>query len=911
MSAFAALRSWMRGVFHRSRVEQRMDDELRFHIESYTDDLVRAGLAPEEARRRARVEFGGVEARKEECRDALGLRLLDELIADGRYACRQLRRSPIFTAVAILSLALGIGANSAIFSLMEAVWKPIPIHEPERLGLFSWVSGPRQLMNSSWGFWYRTVTNGRASTSFSYPVFDALRRQQSVFSAVFAFKPIGRVTAVVDGEAELVQAQLVSGNFYGGVGVAPIKGRAIVPQDDVRGGTETVAVISDGYWARRFGRSPFAVGARIRVNQVPVTIVGVNAPGFTGVDPGDRPDVFMPLNTQPLVLPWRYARTGSLLEDPDYWWMLVMGRLKPGVSRAQAQSALEVAFQQAINATLPDRTDRDQPQFRLLAGSRGQDNLWEAFGTPLFMLVALAGVVLLIACANVASLLLARAVVRRRELSVRLALGAGRWRIVRQLLTEGLALGVVGGALGLVLAYWTRNAIPELLRPSWASGDIQFSAEFDVRVLVVTIAVTIGTTVLSSLAPIWQSLRVEINAGLKDGGRAATNVAVALRGKWLVVFQVCLSVLLLVGTGLFVRTLSNLRAVSLGFRPERVVLFAIDPPRARYVGHARKELFERLDDAIGALPGVEAASLSETPLLSGGGSQTRVGPNGRTPGPSDTAWVNNVGRRFFETMGIPILAGRSFDEHVGETSPPVVVVNQQFVKEFFPHENPIGRTLRNGNLLFEVVGICGDTPFGRLRAPVPPTFYRHFTQAGDPGAMTFEARTVAGETAIISGVRAAVRAIDKDLPVFDVRTQAQQIDALLSRERLFVALTSAFAMVALVLASIGIYGLMAHGVSCRTSEIGIRLALGAERRDVLVMILREASSLAALGAAIGVVAAAALSRYIRAMLFGITPADPATIAGAVAVMMLVALLAGWLPARKASRLDPMIALRHE
>jgi hypothetical protein len=445
MSAFAALRSWMRGVFHRSRVEQRMDDELRFHIESYVEDLVRSGVAPEEAHRRARVEFGGVEARKEECRDALGLRLLDELIADGRYACRQLRRSPIFTAVAILSLALGIGANSAIFSLMEAVWKPIPIHEPERLGLFSWVSGPRQLMNSSWGFWYRTVTNGRASTSFSYPVFDALRRQQSVFSVVFAFKPIGRVTAVVDGEAELVQAQLVSGNFYGGVGVAPIAGRAIVPQDDVRGGTETVAVISDGYWARRFGRSPFAVGARIRVNQVPVTIVGVNAPGFTGVDPGDRPDVFMPLNTQPLVLPWRYARTGSLLEDPDYWWMLVMGRLKPGVSRAQAQSALEVAFQQAINATLPDRTDRDQPQFRLLAGSRGQDNLWEAFGTPLFMLVALAGVVLLIACANVASLLLARAVVRRRELSVRLALGAGRWRIVRQLLTEGLALGVVGG----------------------------------------------------------------------------------------------------------------------------------------------------------------------------------------------------------------------------------------------------------------------------------------------------------------------------------------------------------------------------------------------------------------------------------------------------------------------------------
>jgi predicted permease len=912
MNVFASLRSWMRGTFRRSGVERQMDDELRFHIESCTDDLVRAGLAPEEARRRARIELGGVEARKEECRDALGLRLLDELVADGRYACRQLRRAPGFTVVAVLSLALGIGANSAIFSLMEAaVWKPIPVHEPERLGLFSWVSGPRSLMNSSWGNWFRTTTGGRASTSFSYPIFDALERQQHIFDTVFAFKPLGRVTAVIDGTAELVQAQLVSGNFYSGLGVAPIAGRAIAPQDDVRGGTETVAVISDGYWARRFGRNPSAVGTTISVNQVAVTIVGVNAPGFTGVEPGDRPDMFMPLNTQPLVLPWRYARTGSLLEDPDYWWVVVMGRLKPGVGHAQAQSAMEVAFQQAVKATLPDRTDRDQPQFRLLSGSRGQDNLREEFATPLFVLVALVGLVLLIACANVASLLLARALLRRRELSLRLALGAGRWRIMRQLLTEGLALGVSGGALGLVLAYWTRNAIPELLLPPWASGELQFNAEFDGRVLLLTIAVTIATTVLSSLAPIWQSLRVEINAALKDGGRAAPMAPAALRGKWLVVFQVCLSVSLLIGAGLFVRTLSNLRSVSLGFRPERVVLFTIDPPRARYVDHARKALFERLDQAVGAIPGVEAASLSETPLLSGGSSRTRVGPNGRTAGPKDDAWVNNVGRRFFDTMGIPILIGRSFDEHDRETSPPVAVVNQQFVKEFFPNENPIGRTIRNNNLLYEIVGVCGDTPFGRLRAPIPPTFYRPFAQAGEPGAMTFAVRTASNETAVMSGVRAVVRAIDKDLPVFDVRTQTQQIDAILSRERLFVALTSAFGIVALVLASIGIYGLMAHAVSRRTNEIGIRIALGAERRDVLVMILREASSLAALGAGIGVAVAAALSRYIRAMLFGITPADPATIGGAVAAMMLVALMAGWFPARKASQLDPMIALRHE
>jgi len=910
MKALATLRSWLRGTFHRSRVEQEMDEELRFHIESYTDDLVRAGLAREEARRRAGVAFGGVEARKEECRDALWLRLFDELVADGRYACRQLRRAPVFTAVAVLSLALGIGANSAIFSLMEgAVRKPISVHEAERLALFSWVSGPRALMNSSSGNWRRTSGGGRTSTSFSYPIFEVLRGQQQIFDSVFAFKPLGRMTVVTDGEAERVQGQLVSGDFYRGVGVAPVAGRAISPQDDARGATETVAVISDSYWARRFGRSPSAIGTRVRVNQVAVTIVGVNPPGFTGVDSGDRADVFMPLSAQPLVSPLRFARTTPLLDDPDYWWVVVMGRLKPNVTPAEAQSALEVAFFQAVKATLPDRPDRDQPHFRLLAGSRGQDNLWETFATPLLVLEALVGVVLLIACANVANLLLARAVVRRREFSLRLALGAGRWRLIRQLLTEGLALGVLGGALGLVLAYWTRNAIPNLLLPSWASGELQFDPEFDVRVLLLTIAVTIATAILSSIAPICQSLRVEINAGLKEAGRAAIAPA-ALRGKWLVVFQVCLSVALLIGAGLFVRTLSNLRAVSLGFRPERVVLFAIDPPRTRYVGHARKALFDRLDRGIGAIPGVEASSLSATPLLSGGSSQTRVLPSGRDVGTRD-AWVNDVGSHFFETMGIPILIGRSFDEHDREASPPVIVVNKQFVKEFFPNENPIGRAIRNNDLLYEIVGMCGDTPFGRLRTPIPPTFYRHFTQAVEPGAMTFEVRTAASEAAVMNGVRAVVHAIDQDLPVFDVRTQTQQIDATLSRERLFVVLTAAFGLLALVLASIGIYGLISHGVSRRTNEIGIRIALGAERRDVLVMILREASSLAALGAVLGAAVGVALSRHIRGMLFGITPADPATMIGAVAAMMLVALLAGWFPARKASQLDPMGALRHE
>jgi predicted permease len=911
MRLLPRLQSWTRAIVRRSTVERQMHDELSFHIDSYAADLVRAGVAPEDARRRAHAEFGGVEARKEECRDALGLRIFDELLADGRYAVRQLRHSPVFTAVAILSLALGIGANSAIFSLMEAaLWKPTSVLEPERLQLFSWASGPRVLMNSSSGNWHRTTTGGRASTSFSYPVFDALRRETATFDTVFGYKPVGRVTVMVNGEPELVQADLVSGDFYRGVGMAPVAGRAIAPQDDVRGGTDIVAVISHGYWVRRFGGDPSAVGARIRVNEATVTIVGVNASGFTGVDPGDAPDIIMPLSAQPLVYPNRHAPGGSLLGDGDYWWVLVMGRLKAGVTSAQAQSAMEIAFQQAIRGTLPDRPDRDQPQFRLLPGGRGQDNLREEFARPLFVIVALVGAVLLIACANVASLLLARAAARRREISLRLALGAGRWRITRQLLTEGLVLGLSGGALGLVFAYWTRNAIPELLLPSWMPSDLQLSAAFDGRVLGLTLVVTLATTVLSSMAPIWQSVRADVNTGLRGGGRAALGPAAPLRGKGLVAVQVCLSVSLLIGAGLFVRTLSNLRAISLGFRPEQVVLFTVDPPRARFAGQARTALFERLDEAIGAIPGVEAASVSQWPLLSGINPRTRVGPDGRIPGPGDEASFNNVGVRFFETMGIPILRGRSFDRRDHETSPPVAIVNERFAEEFFPDGSPIGRTIRSNGRVYEVIGVSGDTPY-QLRASVPPTFYRCFTQADEPGSMTFAVRTSASGTAVMNSVRAAMREIDGDLPAFDVRTQTQQIDALLSRERLFVGLTSAFGALALALASIGIYGVMAHGVSRRVTEIGLRIALGAERRDVLVMVLREAFTIAAVGATAGAAAALALSRYIRAMLFGIAPTDPVTIGGAVVAMLAVALMAGWVPAWKASRLDPMTALRHE
>jgi predicted permease len=794
---------------------------------------------------------------------------------------------------------------------METVlWKTVAVPAPEELRQVEWISGPKLVMDSTWGS--ETPEGGAIkSTSMPYPAFVQMQRVAERHGArLSAFKPVGRLTAIVGGRAELVQGQLISGDFHRSMGVMPVAGRGIEPTDDRRQADATVAVISHSYWARRFGLDPGVIGRTIRVNQVPVPIVGANPPAFTGLTPDNLADIFRPITSQPALLPWRYATNSSLLDEADYWWVLTMARVPQGIDAREVQTALNVTLGNHVRPLLAAKPGTDRPHVRLAQGARGADDLRREFTRPLSVLMAFVGLVLLLACANLANLLLARAAARQREISLRLALGAGTARIARQLLTEGLLLAAMGGTGGLLLGYWLRNGIPRLMGNSWQPDVVQ--GAFSGRVLLLTVGVTLATGVLFSLAPIWQATRVKVGASLKDGGRTTVGRSRRTSRRVLVVVQVAVSVVLLVGAGLFVRTLWNLRSASLGFNPERLVLFTIDPPRTRYDGEARSALFVRLEEAIARIPGVESTTLTSVALVADGSWTTRATPSGReSRGAQDRTWVNDVGAGFFQTMGIPILRGRGLEPQDRAGASHAAVVNQQFVKTFYPDKDPIGQTFKSGNTLYTIVGVSADARYHRVDQPMPPTFYRAYAQAAHLESMTFEVRTSLATGALMRSVQAAVGGIDRDLPVFDVRSQTDQIDATMSQQRLFAGLTSAFGVLALILASIGIYGVIAGSVATRITEIGVRMALGAERGQVLRMILREAALLAAFGLVLGLAAASGLVRQLTDYLYELTPFDPITAVTAVCLILGVALVSGWWPARAGSRLDPMQALRHE
>ncbi|HKR27865.1 MAG TPA: ABC transporter permease [Acidobacteriaceae bacterium] len=899
--------SWVRRLFARERMEIELDKELRFHFEAQVADKVRAGVPESEARRLTRLEFGGIDQIKEDCRESRGTMWLESMLQDVRYGLRQLRKSPGFAIIAIGSLALGIGANTAIFTITsEVLLDKLPVYKPEDLRLFAWSGGKNRVPIRIWGHW-NEVTH--ACTSFSYPVYQLLRRQSAFFEDVFAFKDIPQVTVSVADKPEPVKAELVSGNYYSALGVNAALGRAIQDSDDGAPASAAVAVISDGLWARHFGRSRDVIGKSIQVNLAPVTIIGVNPRGFTGASSvGRSPDIFLPFSMEPLAAPGGE----SLLATPNEWWVLVMGRIRPGVSDESARAAMDLVLSNAVRSTMTVEKGQSVPRFAMQGGSRGEDLDGEQYSRPVYVLMALAGLVLLLACANLANLLLARAGSRQRELSVRVAVGARRGRILRQMLVESLLLSTAGGAAGLLLGYCSRNAIPHLMSSSWQTAVNH--VRFDWKVFGFTAAISLVTGLLFGFMPAWRAMHAPVNSGLKENAHSATQGSANLSGRILVAVQITLSMLLLVGAGLFIRTLTNLNRSRLGFQPDNIVLFEIQAPATRYPAPKDLALFREIEDRLASAPGIRSVSLSKNPLIAGNVSNDDFVPDGLPPKLNGPAYVddNVVGQNFFATMGIPILAGRSFDSTDTETSTLVAVVNQRLVKEYFLNVNPVGRTFISNKKRIEIIGVSGDTRYASLRYDPPATFYTPYRQQSkSQPSVTFEVSSPIEQSALVPILRRAVAAVDKDLPLLDIRTQNAQISDRTRQERIFASLTSGFGLLALMLASIGIYGIMAYSVSRRTNEIGIRMALGAERKQVLCMVLGESAWMAMIGVAAGTGSAMALVRLISSMLYGLKTYDPLTFAASAVLLLVVGLTASWIPARRAATLDPMRALRHE
>ena len=841
---------------------------------------------------------------------------------DLRYGLRQLLKSRGFTAAAVLSLALGIGANTALFSLVDAViLKMLPVKDPNQLVLFKWRSPERGLLVSHNGVIRRDVATGlRVGSSFSYPAFEEFRAHSDTLSDVFAYAPQRNLNVSVDGQAEVATGLFVTSRFYPGLGVAPEAGR-LIDESAEQSGADPPAVISYRYWQRRFGLDRSALEKSISVNGVSVVIVGITPRRFYGgLEVGDSPDISLPIALEPRINQSTAMR--SEMNDAGYWWVRLMGRAKPGVGPEQVRAELEGIFQQSAlagwNAAPPSRIgpnpgQREFPFLEVLPGKYGDVYLREAYQQPLEILIIVVALVLLIACANVANLLLARATARRQEIAVRLALGAKRRRIVRQLLTESTLLAFSGGALGLLLAWWLKG-----LLLSWSpSGGQRLDADLalDWRVLGFTAAVSLLTGFLFGLAPALRATRVDLNAALKEGGRGSRG-SLSVLGKSLVVMQVGASLLLLVGAGLFLRTLRNLESVELGFNAESLLYFRIDADAKGYRREQVGPLCEQLLERIESLSGVTAATVSEFPLLSGYGRNTSVYAQGRDPLPQSQSAVYQLRVRsnYLETMQIPLLAGRGLSRRDEATSQRVAVINETMARTFFGDENPVGRRFGFGRPEssgdIEIVGVARDSRYLAPRDGVPSIAYLPFTQ--HPLAMTtFAVRTAGDPEQATASIRAVVRDVDKDLPVFDVKTQSQQADESLTQERFFPKLTGFFAMVALLLAAIGLYGVMSYSVAQRTREIAIRMALGATRWRTLRRVTAQGLLLAIIGLAIGTGAAFGLTRFITSLLFGVGPTDATTFLAIPLLLIAVALGACFVPARRATKLDPMAALRHE
>lgn len=900
---------------------------------------------------------------------------MNSLWIDLRYAVRMLAKSPGFTAVAVLTLALGIGANTAIFSLINGILlRALPVQDPQSLVVLKWSAqrAPDIHNSSSYGDCGRTQfsRDGESSScSFSEPFFRDLATHASGLAHVAAFANAGRLDLSGNGTASILRSQAVSGDFFSTLGVHAAAGRVILPGDDSVS-APPVVMLNYGYWKTQFGGSQSAIGKTIRLNNVPFTIVGVADPRFDSFSPGRIYDTWVPLSALSLLHPGPEYRARPT--DVYTWWLVIIGRLKPGVAPLQAQAEVSTLFRnEMLHGGKPLSKPKDDPRVAALPAQSGLSGSTAEIAPIAYVLMMAVGIVLLIACANIAGLLLSRAGARQKEIAVRLALGAGRRRVVRQLLTESVLLSLAGGALGILLAVWGKEAIVSLIA-SGSSEPFPYNVGIDVRVLAFTFAVAVLTGIAFGLAPAFRGTRIDLTPVLKEGSRSFTGEGsrgLLNLGNGLVIAQVALAVLVLTGAGLLVRTLQNLRNVDPGFDTRNLLTFGLDPTQIGYKTPQIDVFYRDLQQRLASIPGVEAVSYSNSTLLSGDLWTTGFHLPGTPKDHESDADYLPVGANFFSTMHMRLLAGRNFNaadfaqaEAAQETreqreaaqnalesgagspnaavktghttsssaaalaseAPVPVIVNKTFLQQYFPKVAPIGQHFgeNEGNPAtgelkspgWVIVGVVSDARYEGLRSAIDPTMY----VPSSGGQTSFELRTAAAPMSFVPAIRSIVNQMDPNLPVFAVHTQTQLIDQLLVQERMIGQLSSFFGLVALVLACIGLYGLLAYQVARRTREIGIRMALGAERHDVLRLVVKQGIVLAAVGAACGAVIAFWVTRYLAhtapgqtSLLYGVRPTDPLTYAGVVLLLCAVALLACYVPARRASRVDPMVALRYE
>jgi len=906
------LRYWTESA----RRREELREEMELHLAEKAAELQANGMTVEDARAEARRRFGNVGPKQEESREIWITRFWSELGQDVRYGCRTITANKAFSAVAVLSLALGIGANTAIYSFMESILlRSLPVADPESLVVLNWHSPPPQDASKEWvhvmhavqGMAWPGDKGAMVSGMFPYGAFATLREENPVFSTLFGYFNGLNHNLAVRRQATSATTEYVTGEYFRALAVSPAAGRLIDSEDD-RPGAAPVAVISFATSQNRFGGPPGAIGQSILVDNTPFTVIGVAPPEFFGVDPAVALDLYLPLHTNLLVDGDRAAR---MYDDGNYYWIEMMGRLRPGVSMAQAQAVLAPRFHQWVTITATTDGERAKlPALILNPGAAGLGSLRRKYSKPLYVLLTMVGLILAITCANIANLLLARAAARRREMAVRLSLGAGRFRVVRQLLTESVMLASFGGAFGVLFAIWGVRALTFLL----SNGHENFTlhAELNWNVLGVTAALSVVCGLLFGLAPAIQSTRPDVMSALKNGRgggprRRAQHV--------LVVAQIAISFLILVAAGLFVRTLNNLHSVQLGYARENILLFSLN---ARQAGHRDPEIaifYADLRKRFESIPGVSSATLSQSSIINAGrAGQAIRGPMKIGAVTIEDARVLAAGPRFLTTMQIPILAGREIDDRDQPGSRPVAVISERLARTYFGDENPVGRriTLPDENRDLEIVGVSANLRYGGLKNEEESamTVFVAVSQFSSD-RVTYALRTAGDPLRYVRSVHEIVREADSRIPVTNVVTQAAEIDRTISREVTFAKLCTGFAVLALLIASVGLYGTMSYSVARQVDEIGIRIALGAQRGAVVWMVLRRVLLLAAVGLAISVPAALTASQLVKSFLFDTQPNDPGTLALAGVVLLSTAILAGYAPASRASRIDPLAALRHE